>query len=69
MKYSVPLRNPKTGEERTVVVELEPKQEADARQRSSSGVYGPLARSYALHNAVKQTGGDFYLDADVELVN
>jgi hypothetical protein len=69
MKYAVPLRNPKTGEQRTVVVELEPDQEADTRHHGSVGVFGHLARTYAVKNAMKQAGGYFFLDADVELVN
>jgi hypothetical protein len=32
-------------------------------------MYGPVARGYALQNAVAQVGGFFFLDADVELVN
>jgi len=68
MKYAVPVRNPKTGEKRIVVVELEPAQEAVAR-RAPGSVYGPRARGYALQNAVSVAGGCFFFDDDIELVH
>ena len=49
MKYTCTFLHPKTGERRTVIVELDNDEIADARR--NLGLDGPVAKSYTMRKA------------------
>jgi hypothetical protein len=74
-RYAVPIRNQKTGEVRTVVVELSRDERLDAlwmdalRPGWVGGPDGPVAHGYAAHRADALGSPDFVADGDIERVS
>jgi len=65
----VPMRHPKTGETRLVVVELtdDERRDAIANAGHTGGPDGPIVRTYAAHRAEKTNQG-FWASDPIERV-